>query len=87
MRMKHIQWFFFFSFCMMISNCYAQKVTEKAKHNIIFIFADDLGYGDLGCYGQQKIETPNIDKFAKQGLRFTQFYSGSPVLRPRGQHF
>ncbi len=82
MRMKYIQLFFFFSFCMMISNCYAQKVAEKSKPNIIFIFADDLGYGDLGCYGQQKIETPNIDKLAKQGLRFTQFYSGSPVCAP-----
>ena len=80
--MKHLQSIFFFIFCLMISNCYAQKITERSKPNIIFILADDLGYGDVGCYGQQKIETPNIDKLAKQGLRFTQFYSGSPVCAP-----
>src|SRR5690348_2672943 len=80
--MKHIQLFFFFLFSIMMNNCYAQKIAEKSKPNIIFILADDLGYGDLGCYGQQKIETPNIDKLSKQGLRFTQFYSGAPVCAP-----
>lgn len=60
---------------------HAQKSAHQ-KTNIILIFADDLGYGDLGCYGQQKIETPNIDKLAKQGLRFTHFYSGSTVCAP-----
>jgi len=52
------------------------------KSNIIFIMADDLGYGDLGCYGQKKIETPNIDKIAKEGMRFTQAYAGSSVCAP-----
>ena len=80
--MKHIQLFFFFLFSIIMNNCYAQKVAEKSKPNIIFILADDLGYGDLGCYGQQKIETPNIDKLSKQGLTFTQFYSGAPVCAP-----
>lgn len=56
--------------------------TSKTKPNIIFIFADDLGYGEIGCYGQQKIETPNIDKLAKNGMKFTQFYSGSTVCAP-----
>ncbi|MDQ6610368.1 MAG: arylsulfatase [Bacteroidota bacterium] len=55
---------------------------KTAKPNIIFILADDLGYGDLGCYGQQKIATPNIDKLAKMGVKFTQFYSGSTVCAP-----
>jgi len=50
--------------------------------NIVLIMADDLGYGELGCYGQQIIKTPNIDNLAKQGLRFTQYYSGSPVCAP-----
>lgn len=50
--------------------------------NIIYIMADDLGYGDLGCYGQQKIQTPNIDKLAKDGMRFIQFYAGAPVCAP-----
>lgn len=50
--------------------------------NIIFILADDLGYGDLGCYGQDKILTPNLDRLAAQGMRFTQHYSGAPVCAP-----
>jgi len=50
--------------------------------NIIFIMADDLGYGDLGCYGQDKIQTPNIDKLAREGMRFLQAYSGSTVCAP-----
>lgn len=54
----------------------------QEKPNIIYILADDLGYGDLGCYGQKKIETPNIDKLAATGIRFTQHYSGAPVCAP-----
>jgi arylsulfatase len=50
--------------------------------NVVFILADDLGYGELGCYGQEKIRTPNIDRLAEQGVRFTQHYSGSPVCAP-----
>ena len=50
--------------------------------NIIFILADDLGYGDLGCYGQARIKTPNIDKLAAEGIRFTDFYAGSTVCAP-----
>lgn len=61
---------------------------QKIKHpNIIFILADDLGYADLGCYGQQKTETPNLDRMAKEGLRFTQFYSGSTVCAPARTSF
>jgi arylsulfatase A-like enzyme len=52
------------------------------KPNIIFILADDLGYGDLGCYGQKKIKTPNLDRMAAQGVRFTQAYAGSTVCAP-----
>jgi len=52
------------------------------KPNIIFILADDLGYGDLGCYGQKEIKTPNIDRLAEQGLRFTDHYAGSTVCAP-----
>jgi arylsulfatase A len=50
--------------------------------NIVFILADDLGYGDLGCYGQQKIHTPNVDRLAAEGMRFTQAYSGNNVCAP-----
>jgi arylsulfatase len=52
------------------------------KPNIIYILADDLGYGDLGCYGQDLIETPNIDQLASAGMKFTQHYSGSAVCAP-----
>jgi arylsulfatase A-like enzyme len=57
-------------------------VVAQEKPNIVFILADDLGYGDLGCYGQKRIKTPNIDRLAKEGLRFTQFYAGSTVCAP-----
>ena len=50
--------------------------------NIVFILGDDLGYGDLGCYGQEKILTPNLDRLAGEGLRFTQCYAGGPVCAP-----
>jgi hypothetical protein len=43
-------------------------ISQQRKPNIIFIFADDLGYGDIGCYGQQKIETPNIDRLSQKGM-------------------
>lgn len=52
------------------------------KPNIIFILADDLGYGDLGCYGQKLIETPSIDRMAAEGMRFTDHYAGSTVCAP-----
>jgi arylsulfatase A len=55
---------------------------DEAPPNIIFILADDLGYGDLGCYGQERIKTPNIDRMAAEGMRFTQHYSGSTVCAP-----
>lgn len=58
------------------------RAETPRKPNIIFILADDLGYGDLGCYGQQRIRTPNIDRLAAEGLRFTQFYAGSTVCAP-----
>src|ERR1051325_356436 len=55
---------------------------HAAKPNIIFILADDLGYGDLGCFGQKQIKTPCLDKMAGEGLRFTQAYAGSTVCAP-----
>lgn len=60
----------------------AQSESESRKPNIIFIMADDLGYGDLGCYGQKRIGTPNLDKLASEGMKFTDFYSGSTVCAP-----
>jgi len=52
------------------------------KPNIILILADDLGYGELGCYGQAVIKTPNLDRLARSGMRFTQYYSGNTVCAP-----
>lgn len=63
----------------------AAKPAKKScpeKPNIIYILADDLGYGDLSCYGQEKFTTPNIDKLAQNGIKFTQHYSGSAVSAP-----
>ncbi len=65
-----------------IAACQQTQKEESKLPNIIYILADDLGYGELGCYGQQKIETPNIDKLAETGMRFTQHYSGSAVCAP-----
>jgi hypothetical protein len=50
--------------------------------NFVVIFADDLGYGDLGCYGHPTIKTPNLDRMAREGMRFTQFYSAAEVCTP-----
>ena len=81
--------FFLGGLSLLAQNAYSQV---KNKPNIIFIMCDDMGYGDLGCYGQPYISTPNIDKLAKNGMRFTQTYAGSPVSAPSraslmtGQH-
>src|SRR5688572_5816233 len=72
-------------------NPIAEKLKPQ-KPSIIFILADDLGYGDLGCYGQKRIKTPNLDRMAAEGMRFTQCYAGSTVCAPSrsalmtGQH-
>ena len=60
---------------------------NRKRPNIIFIMCDDMGYGDLGCYGQQHIETPNLDRMAQEGMRFTQAYAGSPVSAPSRASF
>ncbi len=66
-----------------VASASAQSVrTTTRQPNIIFILADDLGYGDLGSYGQKKIRTPALDRLSAEGMRFTQFYSGSPVCAP-----
>ena len=57
-------------------------VAQAKQPNIIYILADDLGYGDLGCYGQEVIQTPHIDKMAAEGMRFTRHYAGSTVCGP-----
>ena len=74
----------------LLSLCFALGAIDSAdaasaraeKTNVIFVLADDLGWGELGSYGQQKIPTPNLDRLAAQGMRFTQHYSGAPVCAP-----
>ena len=55
-----------------------QPATNQTRPNIVIILADDLGWGDLSCYGQKKFSTPNLDRLASEGMRFTQAYAGSP---------
>lgn len=63
-------------------NNLAEAASSTRPPNIIFLMADDLGYGELGCYGQKKIRTPNIDQLAAEGMRFTQHYAGNAVCAP-----
>jgi arylsulfatase A-like enzyme len=65
-----------------VGGCAVAQAAEPRKPNIVLILLDDLGYGDLGCYGQQAIETPNIDALARDGMRFTDFYAGGAVCAP-----
>ena len=67
---------------MIVSVVFVPTTASAAKPNIVYILLDDAGYGDLSCYGQQKFQTPNIDKLAAEGMRFTQHYSGSTVCAP-----
>lgn len=77
---------------MMVLGVISGQATAADKPNLIWVMADDLGYGDLGCYGQQVITTPHLDRMAKEGLRFTHFYAGATVCAPSrsvlmtGQH-
>lgn len=66
----------------MLPALFALALAQPLPPNVIYIMADDLGYGELGCYGQEKIKTPNIDRLAKEGVTFTRFYSASTVCAP-----
>ncbi len=62
---------------------FADSVSAKERSpNVILILADDLGYGDLGCFGQKTLKTPRLDKMAAEGMKFTQFYAGCTVCAP-----
>lgn len=69
-------------FASLAAVSYAQPAKVRAHPNIVFILADDLGYGDLSCYGQKKFQTPNIDRLARQGMLFKQSYAGCTVSAP-----
>ncbi|MBH46008.1 MAG: N-acetylgalactosamine-6-sulfatase, partial [Flavobacteriaceae bacterium] len=64
-------------FCWGLSILGFNHISAQDQPNIIFIMADDLGYGDVGIYGQQRIKTPNIDRLGSGGIKFTDYYSGA----------
>src|SRR6478735_2695670 len=83
MRFVLIARFFAFVQLVILSNAvYCQGKPVEPLPNIVLIVADDLGNGDLGCYGQTKIKTPNIDALAANGMKFMQFYAGTSVCAP-----
>src|SRR5687767_5150364 len=77
--------YFLCALCVLLFNslpCRSLQAAPTGPPNIVLILADDLGYGDLGAYGQQRIKTPHLDRLAKEGLRFTDFYAGCTVCAP-----
>lgn len=85
MRIRSILFVCLGIFTLFASDSSAQTgrtASALLKPNVIFILADDLGYGDLGVYGQRLIQTPNLDRMASEGMRFTQFYAGATVCAP-----
>jgi arylsulfatase len=92
--MKSIHYLIIILVTIVLFNCQPTKSTKTNSNspNIIYILADDLGYGELGSYGQTLIETPNLDQLRKEGMKFTQHYTGAPVCAPArcvlmtGQH-
>ena len=82
--MKNLSLSFLFVILYMLSACSSKPQSEArlALPNIVMIYCDDLGYGDLGCFGNEVIRTPNVDRLASEGMKFTEFYSASPVCSP-----
>lgn len=80
--MKNILFIVFAAFLLISCKNQSSETVGSKKPNIVFILADDLGYGDLSCYGQKHFQTPNLDKMAAGGMRFTQHYSGTTVCAP-----
>ena len=79
MTKKIFYCFFVYCFLMLSAN---ESYSQENQPNIIIIFTDDMGYGDLGCFGNTLTKTPNIDKLAKEGIRFTDFYAGASLCTP-----
>lgn len=81
---------FLFLFSGIACNTFGEE--KQRSPNLIFILADDLGFGDIGCFGQSVIQTPRLDRMASEGMKFTQFYAGNTVCAPSrsvlmtGQH-
>jgi N-acetylgalactosamine-6-sulfatase len=68
--------------CLLLLGCVSVSVGEDRPPNIVFLLADDMGYGDLGCYGRTDIKTPVLDHLAREGVRFTQYYANGPECTP-----
>src|SRR6266850_2329184 len=81
-RMKHILPITLALAASSVAPLSSLAATSQEKPNIVFILADDIGYGDFGCYGATKVKTPNIDRLASQGLRFTDAHSPAAVCTP-----
>jgi len=79
MKLRHV---LFFASALLIAVPLPSGAKINRRPNIILIMADDLGWKELGSYGQEKIRTPHLDQMAKEGMRFTQFYTGAPVCAP-----
>ncbi len=83
MRNTQIKSGFTFGLAMLgVTFAFAQKEKQETKPNVIFILADDMGIGDVSCYGSKIIQTPNIDRLAQQGMKFANHYTGGPVSAP-----
>lgn len=76
--MRRLAWV---GYCLLLSLSF-EAHADEARPNIVMILADDLGYGDLGCYGAKDLKTPHIDRLAEQGMRFTNFYANCSVCSP-----
>ena len=91
-QQKKVFVFYLASIFVSLAVASAAVADGTRRPNIIYIMTDDLGYGDLGCYGQKVVQTPNLDKMAAEGMRFTDHYAGHTVCRPSrlvlwtGQH-
>ncbi len=70
------------SLLLVLLSCLCCAAAESQRPNIVLILTDDMGFGDIGCYGGKFAPTPNIDRMAKEGIRFTQYYSASPICSP-----
>src|SRR4026208_377139 len=72
----------FIRFFVLFLGLHALILSAAERPNIVFVLTDDMGYGDIGCYGGKFVPTPNIDQLAKEGTKFTQFYVASPICSP-----